>query len=148
VGGLYDRRQVGGMELANQSGRPFQLPHPNQPTQRTKNAQIREAFILLRYWPSEQKLQLLLTQAGGRKATLDRKAAEKAALRHHIHQKQRSQLHNKLHRARLRAQRRLRFGQGWWPTAKQAEDARAGRPVKATWQQRKLRPPGKMQRRF
>ncbi|KIZ05486.1 hypothetical protein MNEG_2468 [Monoraphidium neglectum] len=109
---------------------------------------IREAYISLKHWPREDRLRLLLTQAAGRMATIQRKRDEKLAIRRRVQLKQRSQLFAKIKRERLKRLRKLRFGQGWGATRRQAADAARGREVKATWAQRKLRPPGKMQRRF
>lgn len=114
----------------------------------TTHAQIREAFAALGHWPSEEKLRLLLAQAGGRMATLEGRRAAAAALRARVTQKQRANYYNKLHRARLRELKRLRFGMGWRPSAAQARAFLRGRPVGATWRQRRLKPPGSMGRRF
>ncbi len=125
-----------------------------QPTNTVATAQtpetkkIREAFILLRHQPTEPRLRQLLGQAAGRLETIERKREAVLARRRHVTLKQRAKYFNKLARARLRARRRLRFGMGWRATGRQERDAAAGRPVNATWWQRRMRPPGKMERRF
>jgi hypothetical protein len=135
-----------GCRPGNQRTQLFALLHDDTPHHITQ--QIREAYISLKHWPREDRLRLLLTQAAGRMATIQRKRDEKLAIRRRVQLKQRSQLFAKIKRERLKRLRKLRFGQGWGATRRQAADAARGREVKATWAQRKLRPPGKMQRRF
>jgi hypothetical protein len=119
-------------------------PRPNIP----RAPQIREAYLDLGHRPADDRLRVLLAAAAGRGATIARKTAARAATRLRVALKQRSKLFAKIKRARRRRLRELRFGQGWRATRRQAADAAAGRPVAPTWWQRRLRPPGRMRRRF
>jgi hypothetical protein len=110
--------------------------------------QIREGFALLGYTPREDRLRSLLSAAGARMAAIARRVAERAEIKHRVYLKKRATHFNKIARARRRRLKQLRFGQGWAATAWQAAQAARGREVEATWRQRKLRPPGRMRRRF
>ncbi|GBF89392.1 hypothetical protein Rsub_01964 [Raphidocelis subcapitata] len=109
---------------------------------------VREAFLELDHLPAEERLRQLLNQAAGRLATIRRKAAEAAARKRRVYLKQRANRYNKLHRAKLRAAKKLHFGMGWRATARQAAAAARGEEPQPEWWQRKLRPPGQMDRRF
>lgn len=110
--------------------------------------QVREAFLHLDHLPSEERLRQLLNRAAGRQATIRRKGAEAAARKRRVYLKQRANRFNKLHRSSLRAAKKLRFGMGWRATARQAAAAARGEDPQPEWWQRKLRPPGEMNRRF
>lgn len=146
------------------------LPTATSSTAPRPPPQIRESYIALDYWPSEEKLRALLSRAAACMATLTRNLEARAALRRRVQLKQRSQLFNKLHRQRRKLQKKLmwrrraaeaagklggswgeagrKVGQGWPMTKAQREAARRGREVEPTWHQRKMKPPGKMGRRF
>ena len=110
--------------------------------------QIRDAYISLRHWPKEHVLRQLLTQAAARMAVVARKARARADTRRRVQLKQRSQLFDKVRRERRKRLRQLRFGQGWPATQRQQAAAERGERPEATWYQRRMRPPGRMWRRF